>query len=95
MAVQLPLEGLQCGRAHHLPGSLVPLPYRSNSQEVFPDVQLESGFLQLEPIIPCPALWEDREEILAFLCVKTFQVLATKSPLSLLFSMPSYLSLSQ
>ena len=28
-----------------------------------------------ERIIPCPGLWEDREEILALLCVTTFQVL--------------------
>ena len=69
MAVELPLECLQCGRAHGLPGQLVPLPYCSNRQEAFPDVQPESGFLSLEPIIPCPSLWEDREEILALLGV--------------------------
>ena len=65
----------ECGRGHDLPGQVVPLSYCSNSQEVFPDVQPESGFLSLEPIIPCPALWEDEEEILALLGVTTFQVL--------------------
>ena len=88
MAVQLPLECLQCGRAHGLPGQLVPLPYCSNSQEAFPDVQPESGFLSLEPIIPCPALWEDQEEMLALLGVRTFQVLEEcyhASPQSSLF----------
>ena len=51
----------------YLPWSLVPLSYCSNSLEVFPDVQPESGFLSLEPIIPCPALWED---VRSYVCMQ-------------------------
>ena len=94
MAVQLPLEGLQCERAHDLPGQLVPLSYCSNSQDIFPDVQPESGFLSLEPLILCPALWEDREEILALLGVTTIQVLEEFNLLFSRLNMPSSFSLS-
>ncbi|KAF7236623.1 Ribonucleoside-diphosphate reductase large subunit [Varanus komodoensis] len=52
---------------------LVPLPYCSDSEEALPDAQPESGLLQLERIIPCPALCDQREETLAFLSVAALQ----------------------
>ena len=59
---------------HQLLSSLVPLLYCSNSQEVFPDFQPKSGFPYLEPMVVCPALWDDREQILPLLWRTAFQV---------------------
>ncbi|KAF7237300.1 hypothetical protein EYD10_15950 [Varanus komodoensis] len=43
------------------------------SEEAFPDVQPGPGLSQLELIIPCPPLWHQQEEIIAFLFVTAFE----------------------
>ncbi|KAF7236626.1 DNA excision repair protein ERCC-6 [Varanus komodoensis] len=65
----------KCGRTHDLSGQLIPLSSCSDSEEAFPDVQPESGLSQLELSIPCPALWDQQEETLAFLFVAALEVL--------------------
>lgn len=60
MVVLLFLECLQPWHGRHLPkfiGSIVTLLYQLES---FPDIQIKSRFLKLEPIITLPALWDNQ-----------------------------------
>ncbi|KAF7243454.1 Collagen alpha-1(XXIV) chain [Varanus komodoensis] len=64
---------LQENKEHKVLRQLVPLLYCSDGEEALPDVQPESGLLQLELIIPCPTFWHQQEKNMTFLFVTAFE----------------------